>query len=277
MSAKPGLKKKLKSVRAAGKLSKAMKTVSAAKYSKLNAIFKNYSLYAREYAGLCGFSEEIVQDTDIKTVVVFGSNKGFCGGFNNQIIQFLKDNVFSEKLPEHLIVCGGTLSKLMTENGYEAEKTFVFGDIPSFDESADLFNALSDFGAEVSDYPVMLVRPIYKNTMTQIPQAQVMLLNRSGSGESGNDTLFFPDEKTVEEVLAQNMLRTVIYGAMLETALGAQAATLMTMRSAYDTATEYGEALESEIHRQRQRDVTADVIETSSEKVGKKEGDDKNA
>ena len=48
-------------------------------------------------------------------------------------------------------------------------------------------------------------------------------------------------------------------------ALGAQAATLMTMRSAFDTATEYCEKLEGEINRLRQSAVTADVIETSAE------------
>ena len=40
----------------------------------------------------------------------------------------------------------------------------------------------------------------------------------------------------------------------------------MTMRSAYDTATEYYEELEGEINRMRQSAVTADVIETSVER-----------
>ena len=48
----------------------------------------------------------------------------------------------------------------------------------------------------------------------------------------------------------------------------------MTMRSAYDTATSYSEALEGEIHRIRQSEVTADVIETSSERRSK--GDETN-
>jgi len=40
----------------------------------------------------------------------------------------------------------------------------------------------------------------------------------------------------------------------------------MTMRSAYETATEYAEGLEKEINRVRQSAVTADVIETSAER-----------
>ena len=52
---------------------------------------------------------------------------------------------------------------------------------------------------------------------------------------------------------------------VLETALGAQAATLTAMRSAYDTACEYSAKLETEMNRKRQSQVTADVIESSSE------------
>lgn len=277
MSAIPGLKKKLKSVRTTGKVAKVMKTVSAAKYSKLNTLFKYYSQYSQEYADLCGSAMDVGLKTNAKTVVVFGSNKGFCGGFNNQMLQFLKDTVFSGTTPEHLIVCGDTMSRLMTESGYKVEKTFAFGDLPMFADSGGLCSLLSKVSGGVGDYPVMLVHPEYKNTMLQIPQARVLLLNRRGSITEREEILYFPDEKTVKEAVAEKALRVMIYGAMLETALGAQAATLMTMRSAYDTATEYSEALEGEIHRQRQRNVTADVIETSPEKVGEEKGDDTNA
>ena len=61
----------------------------------------------------------------------------------------------------------------------------------------------------------------------------------------------------------------MFYEIVLEAAIGAQAATLMTMRSAFDTATEYAENLEKEINRLRQSAVTADVIETSAERETK--------
>ena len=40
----------------------------------------------------------------------------------------------------------------------------------------------------------------------------------------------------------------------------------MTMRSAYDTATDYCEQLEGQINRKRQSAVTSDVLETSGER-----------
>ena len=75
--------------------------------------------------------------------------------------------------------------------------------------------------------------------------------------------------KTIKQMVIENVapviFQSIFYKLLLEVALGANASTLMTMRSAYDTATEYCEQLESEINRQRQSAVTADVLETASE------------
>ena len=77
--------------------------------------------------------------------------------------------------------------------------------------------------------------------------------------------MFVPDKKTVISNTAEKILISIIYKKILEAALGAQAATLTTMRSAYDTACEYASQLETEINRKRQSQVTADVIEVSSD------------
>ena len=68
-----------------------------------------------------------------------------------------------------------------------------------------------------------------------------------------------------------SVLKKLGFEAVSETALGAQAATLTTMRSAYDTACEYSAQLEMQINHQRQSQVTADVIEISSEYTMKEE------
>ena len=77
--------------------------------------------------------------------------------------------------------------------------------------------------------------------------------------------MFVPDRQTVILSTAERVLVSILYKKMLETALGAQAATLTTMRSAYDTACEYSAQLETQINRMRQSQVTADVIENSSD------------
>ena len=79
------------------------------------------------------------------------------------------------------------------------------------------------------------------------------------------DFSFTLDKQTVINQTAEKILISILYKKILETALGAQASTLTTMRSAYDTACEYSAQLETEINRKRQSQVTADVLEVSAD------------
>ena len=60
-------------------------------------------------------------------------------------------------------------------------------------------------------------------------------------------------------------LETALFTHALEHAAGAQAATLMAMRSAYDNAEQSAQDLETTINRRRQAEVTASIIETASD------------
>ena len=100
--------------------------------------------------------------------------------------------------------------------------------------------------------------------MQQIPVMTELFTVKSEKAESSQENiLFVPDRKTVMESISKKVIFAAVYGFILETALGAQASTLNTMRSAYDTATAYSGMLETQINRKRQSEVTADVIETA--------------
>ena len=111
---------------------------------------------------------------------------------------------------------------------------------------------------------VKIVYPEYTNMLKQTPVCKD-LFNYEETQSSTEVPLFVPDRDTVIKNIAEKIFMSVLYKRVLETALGAQAATLTAMRSAYDTACEYSSKLETEMNRKRQSQVTADVIEISSE------------
>lgn len=277
MSGIPILKKKLKSIRATGKLSRAMKTVSAVKFSRLNTLFKTYSHYAEQYRFLyqggapLGTSDTESAYADADCVIVMGSNRGFCGGFNIEIINFARDVLSHTESPFHLIVCGTQAVRMLTESFRTPDAQFIWDDVPSFRECESLTAYLSGLIGDKKGYRVKVIYPEYRNTMSQVPKAEILTVNGETVSSENDGILWIPDRDTVLTDILKNGFRTLLYGMILETALGAQAATLMTMRRAYDTAEEYCEALEREIHRKRQSEVTADVIETSSERGAKEE------
>ena len=95
--------------------------------------------------------------------------------------------------------------------------------------------------------------------------SELFSTDHAGTDETA---LLIPNRSTVVERSAKMVFRAMFYKLVLETALGAQAATMLTMRSAYDTATEYCAELEGRINRLRQSLVTADILETSAKSDG---------
>lgn len=90
----------------------------------------------------------------------------------------------------------------------------------------------------------------------------------AGGGEEGcahAGFLFLPDRETVSALLARRGLDEAVFSLALEHAAGAQAATLMAMRNAFDNAEQSALELETTINRRRQAQVTASIIETAAD------------
>ncbi len=274
MPALQGLKKKLKGIRSTQKLTKAMKTVAAVKFSKLSGMYNDFSAYGRRCAQLYrDYKEELISyfppaDPDAPVcVVVLSSNKGLCGSFNAELLTFARGQLATLGQPYRLIACGKKAISFFKEKKQAIDAELVFDDVPDYRDGGRLLKLLATWRAEKKISTIYVIYPHYINTVLQRPTMEILFETDSHQKKlTKEDILFIPDRPTILEKTADNIFQSLMYEVILETALGAQAATLMTMRSAYDTATEYSEQLETQINRLRQSAVTADVIETSSER-----------
>ena len=262
------LKKKLRSIRSTQKITKAMQTASTAKFSKLNARTANYKNYCREWRTL--YEQHLdeyrkilsVRDmTAPEALVVITGNKGMCGGFNSEVLTLARELIEGAEKPFAVYLCGKKAQTYFDEGHIAYEEAFTFGDIPMYAETQELFAKLCRGLRDGKYSTVKVVYSSYTNITKQTPTVQDMFAD----GEEGpaDTSIFFPDESSVVKKTADNIMGAFMFEKILESALGAQAATLMAMRSAHDAATEYSVELEREINRSRQKQVTADVIETS--------------
>lgn len=269
MATVQSLKKKLQTIRSTAKVTRAMKTASTVKYSKLSAIYTEYEMYANEYLRLYeSYKSEFnsvftCSNPDAPCCyVVITSNKGMCGAFNAELLSFFA------ALPERdnavIISCGKKAAEYFEKKGTDTVKSYIFDDIPSYEKVQELFDYICNLMAEGKISAVKTVYPEYKNMMKQSPVCKDLFSSGEGAEEKERP-LFVPDRETVIKNTAEKTFLCIFYKRILETALGAQAATLTAMRSAYDTACEYSAKLETEMNRKRQSQVTADVIEISSE------------
>ena len=264
------LKKKLQVIRSTRKLTQAMKTASTVKYSRLSGLFSAYALYEKQYADLAtllGDSARGLFASESEKAplcyIVISANKGMCGSFNTELMSFFFNEIACEEKPL-IISCGKKAQELLSKKGTEVYRSFVFSDVPQYAEAQELFEEIKKLSSEKRISGVKLVYPEYKNMIKQSPVCRD-LFEASSDGGAQKEVLFVPDRETVLSGFAEKVVPCLVYKKILETALGAQAATLTTMRSAFDTASEYCVTLEAEINRKRQSQVTADVIEVSAE------------
>lgn len=265
------LKKKLQVILSTRKLTQAMKTASTVKYSKLSALYSDYEKYEKQCNRMYrNYRKDFNSVFSVKNpdapilYIVITSNKGMCGSFNTELISFF-ENILREQETEPVILCCGKKGKDHLENKkISCSKSYIFSDIPSYQDACGLFDDIRDMMENGKISSVKIVYSQYQNMMKQNPVCEDLFILDNESAES-EDPLFVPDKQTVINQTAEKILISILYKKILETALGAQASTLTTMRSAYDTACEYSAQLETEINRKRQSQVTADVLEVSAD------------
>lgn len=265
------LKKKLQVILSTQKLTRAMKTASTVKYSKLSALYSDYAKY-EEQCNLIykSYRKDFnavfsVKNPDAPVLyVVLTSNKGMCGSFNTELISFFENILRGHETAPAILCCGKKGRDYLESKKISFGKSYVFSDIPSYSDACGLFGDIKKLMENGEISSVKIVYSQYQNMMKQCPVCDDLFTFGSETAE-GEEPLFVPDKQTVIMNTAEKILISILYRKILETALGAQAATLTTMRSAYDTACEYGAQLETQINRKRQSQVTADVIEVSSE------------
>lgn len=272
------LKKKLQVILSTKKTTQAMKTASTVKYSKLSALYADFSKYEEQCSTMYKTYREDInsvflpQNPDAPELyVLLSSNKGMCGNFDTDILVFFEELLCEQKKQPVVFCCGKKGIEYLDKKKLPYNESFVFDDTPSISAATELFERIIRLieNGVVSD--VKIVYPKYINTMKQYPVCED-LLSFDDDKSKGEEPLFVPDKQTVIHSTAEKILVSILYRKILETALGAQAATLTTMRSAYDTACEYSAQLEMQINRKRQSQVTADVIEVSSEHSMEEEG-----
>lgn len=270
------LRKHLKSIQITEQLAGAMKTVSAAKFSQINAVLESYRPYADACRSLAGrFGSALAEVLPCRNpdapvcYAVIASNRSLCGGYNIELLEYADGLLAAETRPCTLIACGKMAIAHFAKG--QAAREFVFPDVPNYGACMNFCDYLRNAYANGEFSAVYLVYQKFVNRLTQTPAAYRLFPMENAEESSGSaelpldDTLYIPDKATVLQTACHNFVNSTLYFILTEAAAGAQAATLMAMRSAYDNAQESAANLETQISRKRQSEVTAGVIETSSD------------
>lgn len=265
------LKKRLGSIQTVGQLAGAMRTVSAAKYSRVSNTRSAFAPYAAGCGALMErFGPELAgaipqgNPDAPRCYVVMAGNRGLCGGYNVELGAFAIQYLKNVEVPFRVVAVGHKAESALQDGGVPPDQVFCLPDVPDFDSCGELFSCLREgyISGEFSE--VHFIHQKFINTLTCQPVAQQILPMGGEAAAGGGAPLFLPDRGTVLKAAALSCVDAALYSAVLSAAAAAQAATLVAMRSAYDNAQESIGALEIQISRKRQSEVTNSVLETAS-------------
>ncbi len=263
------LRKRYKSIQATADMASALKTASSVKYARIARVLSNidaYSLACDRTLALFG-NEVLTRKTkDVKPrncMVLFSNDRGFCGGFNSELLRFFDETYQTEAEKPLLLVFGQKGEAFCKGKGIDYE-SLPLKEIPAYRDAEELTDRLFNLYESGEVNQVKIVCQRFKNMMTQTPVCETILPHPAGDESQTADILFLPDRETALRTPSMYCLTNSIYHIMLGHCAGIQAATTIAMRNACDNAEKSLEKLEILINRIRQSDVTNSVIETSS-------------
>ncbi len=267
------IRNRITSVGSTMQITSAMKMVSAAKLKRAQDAITQMRPYSEKLqeilqnvSGTLDLSENAFTEvrTEGKTLILaVTSNRGLCGGFNNNII----------KASNTLLNEGNVLVLPIGKKAIDAFKRN-----PNFVESPvlDMFANLSfQLSAEVTQFAmnkfmskevnkVVVVYNKFINAANQSVQVEQLLPIEASTNEGSSaagDYIYEPGKGEIVEDLIPKSLKIQFFKALLDSSASEHGARMTAMHKATDNAQELRRALKLSYNKARQAAITNEILE----------------
>ncbi|OCP18143.1 MULTISPECIES: F0F1 ATP synthase subunit gamma [unclassified Ensifer] len=282
------LKNRIASVKATQKITKAMKMVAAAKLRRAQEAAEAARPYSQRMAAvLANIAQAVGADDgapqlmtgtgkdDTHLLVVCTAERGLCGGFNSQIARHARDHV------RKLLAAGKTVKIICVgKKGFDIlRREYASLIIDRVDlrevkkigfENADQIGHKVIALFEKGEFDVCtLFYSEFKSVIAQIPTAQQLIPASAGpvAVEASDASAVYEYEPDAGAILSDLIPRNIsvqIFRALLENVAGEMGAKMSAMDNATRNAGEMINKLTLNYNRQRQAQITKELIEIIS-------------
>lgn len=268
-------KNRIKSVSATQKITSAMELVATSKLKKVKDLNFKITPFKKETINIISSVINNVSDKDYlffkspnqtkDLIIIVTSSLGLCGGYNNNIFKYVKENV---DISSDLIVLGSKGVSHFKNNNYHIISEY--NELPPFDVKENLsslitYKIVKDF--KNSKYKsIKMIYTTFINTLTFEPTIfQLLPINpKIFKGKKNNKELLLePTAIDVLDELIPFYLTSTIKSLIIEAQLSEQASRRMAMENATDNANELKEQLMLEYNKARQAAITQEISEIS--------------
>ncbi len=287
MASLKDLKNRIASVKATQKITKAMQMVAAAKLRKAQEAAEAARPYAERMSSVMANISAGVQGSDnapklmagsgkddVHLIVVMTAERGLCGGFNSSIARIAREKAVA------LMADGKTVKMICVgKKGYDALKSQFEEQIIKLVELKDVkqigFENAADIGKTVIDmfdgeeFDVCTIcYSEFKSVISQVPTAQQIIpadVPEASDGEGDAVQYEYePEEGEILEDLLPRNIAMQIFRGLLENGASEQGARMSAMDNATRNAGEMIDKLTISYNRQRQAQITKELIEIIS-------------
>lgn len=282
------IRNRITSVNNTQQITKAMKMVAAAKLRKAQDRMIQTRPYADNLATVIGrliqgqeLTYPLLRETSEHKrclVIVVGSDRGLCGGFNNNLFKevelFIVNNFENGKETEglSLITIGKKATAHFSKRSYSVDAKYPgFFDQLEYELSSSLMNyVMENFIKEKID-EVYLAYNEFKSVIAQNRKVEKILPLKAEDLVVANidktvhfDYIYEPDQESIIDELLPKHIKMQFWKAILESNASEQGARMTAMDSATENAKDLERNLRLKYNQARQSAITTEISEIVS-------------
>ena len=275
------IRNRITSVGSTMQITSAMKMVSAAKLKRAQDAITQMRPYAEKLQEILGNLSATLDISDnayaenrtVNNVLIIAvtSNRGLCGGFNNNVIKRVNHLVNVEFAAENpRVLCLGKKIK----DTYKKSKFYYINDeiapvedifsALSFDNAAIIANDLMKRFVNKEFDKVVVVYNKFVNAATQdviTEQILPIVKNEQENNTATADYIFEPSKQEIVEDLIPKSLKIQLFKALLDSNAAEHGARMTAMHKATDNAKELQKSLKLSYNKARQAAITNEILE----------------
>jgi F-type H+-transporting ATPase subunit gamma len=278
------IRRRIKSIRNIGQLTKAMQMVAASKMRKA----QQHALAGRPYAALMNkVLVSLQKRTDPRThpllhirpinkelVLIISTDKGLAGALNTNLFREASHFEASKSV---YVVTGRKARQFVTRTKRELLADFELKDAPSFVETKPIAKFVTEKFLNLEVDKVSVLYTQFINTVNQKPVLRTLLpissfdLPKGETAEGANEDVdlmatytFEPNAEAVLDVMLPYYIQYQVFQMILDARASEHSARMVAMKNATDNANQFIKDLTLEYNKMRQASITTELLEIAT-------------
>ncbi|MGB7860544.1 MAG: F0F1 ATP synthase subunit gamma [Acidimicrobiia bacterium] len=273
-------KRRIDSVEATKKITRAMELIAASRIPKAQARVQGSKPYTAklieviENVGVAGAgSHQLLERRDAKTVglLLVSSDRGLAGAYASNIIRLAEGRIRDlERDGKDVLIyaVGKKAQSYFRYRGYQIENAYLgVTDTPGYGDARAVANQLMEHYATQRIDAVEALFTRFQSALTQAPTVLEILPITPTEAEDEDQQIspisygFEPDPDEILSRLLPRYVEAVIFNILLEASASEHSARRRAMKAATDNAEELIKTLTVQANRARQAEITTAITE----------------